>query len=325
MTSTATVRSFPTTDGTRLALHWQGNPQAALTLVLAHGWTLDSRVWGPVVDLLAPSLDVRVLRYDHRGHGRSDPAPPGTTTIAQLADDLADLLCGVVSGPVVLAGHSMGGMAIMALAERYPDLVAQRVVGAVFVATSGGQLMPLDFGLQPLLGRLLARGEARLLRAESIALRLRGREWTIRRAGLVRPGVRWLLFGEHPRRADIDLTARCMAQGRPGNIVDFRPTFDDHDRAAALTAFAHVPTLVLAGTRDRLIPVRHAAAIAAALPDATLVRYAGAGHMVLLERAEQVATRISELVSRVLTARMGPARPGGDAAHGTGVSAAGWR
>ncbi|HEU0127980.1 MAG TPA: alpha/beta hydrolase [Pseudonocardiaceae bacterium] len=295
MTTTADVGSFTTSDGTRLALHWQGPRDAPLTVVLAHGWTLDSRIWQPVADLLPPGL--RVLRYDHRGHGRCDPARPGTTTIAHLADDLADLLRDEVSGPVVLGGHSLGGMAIMGLAERHPELVARRVVGAVFVATSCGQLIPLDFGLRPALARLVAGAETRLMRASAVARVLRGREVTATRAGLIRPGVRWLLFGDHPRRADIDLTARCMAQGRPSNIVDFRPTFDDHDRAAALAAFTHTPALVLAGTRDRLIPIRHAAAIAAQLPNATLVRYAGAGHMVLLERAEQVATRISELVA----------------------------
>jgi pimeloyl-ACP methyl ester carboxylesterase len=300
MTTTEDVRSFTTSDGTRLALRWQGPMDAPLTLVLAHGWTQDHRVWAAVVERLAPELNVRVLRYDHRGHGGSDRARPGTASIAQLADDLADLLRDEVRGPVVLAGHSMGGMAIMGLAERHPELIAQRVRGAVFVATSCGRLIPLDFGLQSAVARLVARVETRLLRGKAIARRLHGRELTVRRARLLRPGVRWLLFGSHPRSADVDLTAQCVAQGRPSNLLDFRPTFDDHDRAVALAAFTHVPTLVLAGTQDRLIPVRHAVAIAAELPDATLVCYAGAGHMVLLERDEQVAARISDLIATAL-------------------------
>ena len=300
MTTTEDARTFTTSDGTRLALHWQGPRDAPLTLVLVHGWTLDSRAWGPIVGPLAAAAGgVRVLCYDHRGHGRSDPAPAGTTTIARLAEDLAELLHNEVDGPVVLAGHSMGGMAIMGLAERHPELVEQRVLGAVFIATSCGALIPITLGLAPAAARQVARIENRLMRAESISRRLRGREWTVRRAGLVRPGVRWLLFGKHPRRADIDLTAQCMAQSRPSNIVDFRPTFDDHDRAAALAAFTDIPTLVLAGTLDRLIPVRHAEAIAAQLPDAELVRYADAGHMVQLERADQIIIRITDLLTKV--------------------------
>lgn len=304
MTTTEDARMFTTSDGTRLALHWRGPRDAPLTLVLAHGWTLDSRAWGPIADPLSAGVTgVRVLCYDHRGHGRSDPAPPGTTTIAQLADDLAELLHNEVEGPVVLGGHSMGGMAIMGLAERHPDLVMQRVLGVVFIATSCGDLIPITLGLRPAPARLVARIENRLMRAESISRRLRGRERTLRRAGLVRPGVRWLLFGKHPRRADIDLTARCMAQGRPANIIDFRPTFEDHHRTAALAAFTDIPVLVLAGTLDRLIPVRHAAAIAAQLPHAELVRYADAGHMVQLERREEITRRIDELVTVALRGR----------------------
>ena len=68
-----------------------------------------------------------------------------------------------------------------------------------------------------------------------------------------------------------------------------------------------MPTLVLGATRDRLTPIRHTDKIAAELPQATLVRYAGAGHLVPLERAEQVADRIEELVSSVAASRRSPA------------------
>lgn len=99
-----------------------------------------------------------VLRDDLRGHGHSDPARPGTAIVAQLADDLAALLGAVVEGPVVLVGHSLGGMSIMALAQRHPELVAQRVVGAVFASTSCGDLLPHDLGLRPWLARVVKWG-----------------------------------------------------------------------------------------------------------------------------------------------------------------------
>jgi pimeloyl-ACP methyl ester carboxylesterase len=57
--------------------------------------------------------------------------------------------------------------------------------------------------------------------------------------------------------------------------------------------------LVLGAMSDRLTPIRHTDKIAAELPHATLVRYDGAGHLVMLERAEQVADRIEELVCSV--------------------------
>lgn len=308
---TADVRWYTTTDGTRLALQWHGSRRVdgvPLTIVLAHGWIVDSRIWEPVAGMLSSGpRGLPVLCYDLRGHGRSDPARPGTATIASLADDLGGLLRAEVEGPVVLVGHSMGGMAIMALAQRHPELAAHRVVGAAFLSTSCGDLMPLDLGLPPGLAPLVARGEPHLMRWLSATRWLLDRDLTARWVGLVRPGVRWLQFGERPRCADVELAATCVAHCRLANFVDFRATFDDHDRAAALAAFRHLPTLVLGGTRDRLIPIRHSEKIAAALPDATFVRYPGAGHMVHLERAEQLAGRIGELVASVQAGRRSPA------------------
>jgi pimeloyl-ACP methyl ester carboxylesterase len=294
------VRSFTTSDGTRLALHWDGPQDAPLTLVLSHGWTLDSRCWAAVADRVrAGSPGLRVLRFDHRGHGQSDPTEAEKANIAQLADDLAELLRGGVTGPVVLAGHSMGGMTIMALAERHPELVAERVRGAVFVSTSSGDLIPFDLGVRPALARLLAKGEALLLRFRPAVERFRRQRMTAKRAGLIRFAVRWLLFGKNPRRADVVLATRMIAEGRPAALVDFRPTFDDHDRTAALAEFAGVPTVVLGGDSDRLTPFRHAKVIADELPHATLVRYPDVGHMVPLERAEDVAEQITELLGSV--------------------------
>jgi pimeloyl-ACP methyl ester carboxylesterase len=298
--SLADERSFSTPDGTRLALYWQGPRDAPETIVLVHGWVLDSRTWGPVADALSSGPRARrVLRYDLRGHGRSDPARPGTATIAQATDDLADLLGAEVEGPVVLVGHSMGGMAVMALAQRHPELVAQRVVGAAFAATSCGDMVPHSLGLRPGVARAVARGESALRRWGSASRWWLRREPITRWTGLIRPGVRWLLFGEHPRRADVQLCAACLAQGRAANLVTFRSTLDEHDQVEALPAFRRMPTLVLGATRDRLTPIRHTDKIAAELPHATLVRYAGAGHLVTLERAEQVAARIGELIAAV--------------------------
>lgn len=297
--------SFTTPDGTRLALYRQGPREASPTVVLVHGWVLDARTWEPVAGSLASTHPV--VRYDLRGHGQSDPAQPGTATIAQLADDLADLLSAEVEGPVVLVGHSLGGMAIMALAQRRPEVVAQRVVGVVFAATSCGDMMPHNLGLRPWQARVVATGESLFRRWAMRSRRYLNRSLTTKRPGLIRPAMRWLNFGEHPRRSDVTLVTRCIADSRPASLVGFRAGFDEHDQIASLAAFRHLPALVLGGTRDRLTPIRHTDRIARELPDATLVRYDGAGHMVLLERAEQVASRIAELVAAVESGRPLPA------------------
>ena len=296
---------FRTADGTRLALYRQGPQHGAPTVVFVHGWVLDARTWEPVANAVAGTHPV--LRYDLRGHGRSDPVRPGTATIAQLADDLADLLGAAVEGPVVLVGHSLGGMAIMALAQRHPELVAQRVAAVVFAGTSCGDLMPHDLGLRPWQARVILGAESVFrrwaMRSRWYLNRSRTAGWPL----LIRPAMRWLNFGEHPRRSDVTLVTRCIADSRPASLVGFRAGFDGHDQVASLAAFRQLPALVLGGTRDRLIPTRHTDKIASELPDATLVRYEGAGHMVLLERAEQVATRIGEVLAAVESGRTLPA------------------
>ncbi|MGD9986740.1 alpha/beta fold hydrolase [Pseudonocardia sp.] len=269
-----------------------GPADAEVTVVMAHGWTLDSRTWSPVADRLG--RDVRVLRYDHRGHGRSAAADPSTMTIDQLADDMAAVIADhAPDGPLVLAGHSMGGMTIMALAERHPELVATRVAGVALVATASGGLAEKAFGLGPAALARVGAAEQRLYRSR----RWSGREHLSGVPALLSPGLRWLLLGEHPSREAVRLTTRTIADCRPSTVSGFRPTLDAHERDAALAAFAEIPTVVLAGSRDRLTPLRLARRIQEGLPSAELTIFPGAGHMLPVERAAGTAERITALVA----------------------------
>ena len=108
-------------------------------MVLAHGWTLTHASWLPVVEPLV-AAGVRVVTYDQRGHGESSPLR-GETSVRMLGDDLAAVLDVVAPhGPVVLGGHSMGGMTVMAYAGLHPDDFRSRVVGVVLVSTSADDL-----------------------------------------------------------------------------------------------------------------------------------------------------------------------------------------
>ena len=113
---TAAVR---TDDGALLHATIDGDEDAPVTVVLAHGWTLAQAAWDDVADLLLPRAgagELRLVRYDQRGHGRSTWGE-AEVTIDQLGDDLAAVLDQLApEGPVVLGGHSMGGMTIMCLA-----------------------------------------------------------------------------------------------------------------------------------------------------------------------------------------------------------------
>lgn len=291
----ATRQEVRTSDGVRLHVVESGDPGAELTVLLLHGWTLDHTTWTPVAEALPAACDrpVRVLRYDHRGHGASDPAPSGTATIERIADDVVELLDALApSGPVLLAGHSMGGMTIMALAERHPELFVERVAGVALVATSSGGLSRLTFGLpRPLAGLMLA-GEA----AANRRLARMGRRKLTGWPPALEPFLRWLLFGPRAPRALVADAAVQVARCHPESMVGFRASLNAHERRAALAVLRDLPVVVLAGGADRLCPLPHARVIAEELPAADLAVYPGAGHMLPVERAEEVTEWIVRLV-----------------------------
>jgi pimeloyl-ACP methyl ester carboxylesterase len=290
---TATRGRFITRDGTALRVVETGPADAPLTVLLTHGWVLDSESWSDVVRRLEETINfpLRTIRYDHRGHGASDCGPAGCSTVAQLADDLAELITArVPAGKVVLAGHSMGGMTLMALGERHPELVRERVAGVAFVATSAGGLPAFPDWVSPRVGAALVRA------GQVMDRRLGGPDAAIR---LPRAALRMLLFGKGAPRRDVDLVLRQLSRAHSQSMLGFRDSLTQHERCAALAAYADVPAVVLAGAADRLCPVPHARRIARGLPDARFVVYPQAGHMLPNERCDDVADRIAELITRV--------------------------
>lgn len=290
--------TFTTRDGTKLRVQEDGRSDAPITVVFVHGWALARQVWDRVVAGLLTELGapVRMVRFDLRGHGESEPAPDGSATIRQCADDLAELIADrVPDGRIVLAGHSMGGMTVMALAEQHPRLSRDRVAGVALVATSSGDLVEPDFRLpRPVaaVGNAMERRVRRLLSAS------RARVLT-RHPRALSPGLRWLLFGSRPAAADLASTAEWVAACPPSNTAEYRWALAEHDRVRALEALRAIPTIVLVGLADRLTPYRHAVRIAEAVPAARLLVYAKAGHMLPLERDDEVIARIAELVRSV--------------------------
>lgn len=241
-----------------------------LTVVLAHGWTLTRDSWLPVVEPLVAS-GVRVVTYDQRGHGGSS-ALRGETSVRVLGDDLASVLDVVAPrGPVVLGGHSMGGMTVMAYAGLHPDDFRSRVVGVVLVSTSADDLK----------NRLRAV-EAR---AMSVAARLpripAGRLVTLK-------GQRRLLFGVDPDPAHVRLTRDMVAATSLPTMGRFFGALGEHDESEALAALDGIPTLVLVGDRDKLTPPRHSRRLVQLVPHAELRELPGRGHMLMYEATDEV-------------------------------------
>src|SRR4051794_16849225 len=113
-----------------------------LTLVFCHGYALNLDCWHFQREHYR-SLGIRTVFYDQRSHGRSGRSPMGNATIDHLGSDLLTVLDAVVpEGPVVLVGHSMGGMTVIALAEQHPELFGDRIVGTALISTTAGGLDP---------------------------------------------------------------------------------------------------------------------------------------------------------------------------------------
>ena len=292
-------------DGVRLHVEEYGDPAADLTVVLLHGWTLDSRLWRAQLTDLPGQLDdsVRTLAFDLRGHGRSAACARHATTLARLADDLAAVLDErVPRGRVVLVGHSMGGMTIMEYADRHPDDFAARVAGVVLIATSAEGSSHTRYGLGPAgIGPALA-WLIRRMELTGTSVLARSGPWRPHRPVMpvLLPGVRWLGFGDVADPQAVRLTASMIGSASLAAIGGFRPWIDAHDLVEALVRMRSLPGAVLVGSRDRLTPQPCAETIATALPHAERVVCPEAGHMLPLERPEVVTDAIARVCRQVL-------------------------
>lgn len=286
-----------TEDGLRLNVVVGGDHDADVTVVLAHGWTQSLHTWRyqarDLADLVTPR--VRLVRHDHRGHGRSDGTAERDATLDNLARDLSAVIDACApDGPLVLAGHSMGGMAMMALAEHRPELFTRRVAGVAFLSTSGGRLDRVTVGLPPAMG---ARVRARLPRLLAMRARMLSRRKRRRPPTIESQVVRRFLLGRPIRLADHRLVLDDLVATPADSMCGFFADLMRHDRGAALSALASVPTRVLVGECDRLTPPVHARRLSKAMPWADLTVLPEAGHMLPLERDRAVTRAIADLVN----------------------------
>jgi pimeloyl-ACP methyl ester carboxylesterase len=282
-----TERTVTVRDGVRLAVRDQGAVDAEATVVLLHGLCLERGSWAGQIRHLTRRWGnrIRIISYDHRGHGRSDSAPTSTYVIEQLAGDLADVLAALdVTGPLTLVGHSMGGMVALAYLGRPPADRPVEPHGVVLVATAAGRLA--EHGV----ARLLASPATDVLckfatRAPQRAVRL-----------LTKPvrAAMALHVGEHARATLATLFDTAMAAASLTTAVGFLPSLRAHDQYATLGSI-RARTTILSGGTDLLTPPSHSRDMADAIPGATHVHIPTAGHMLPHEASRAVSDAISGL------------------------------
>jgi pimeloyl-ACP methyl ester carboxylesterase len=274
-----------------------------LTVVFCHGYALTMDSWH--FQRKAMRGRHRLVLWDQRGHGRSGTprgGPGNGATIEQLGADLKAVLDEVVpTGPIVLVGHSMGGMTVMSLAEAHPNLFQDRVIAVALVSTSAGGLRDMDFGL-PRVGRFvrqLAPSAARALN-RTPHLVARGRRLG---SDLELVLVRRYSYASPVSPALARFTASMIASTRLDVISDFLPVFSEHDKRQALAAMSSTQVLVLVGDSDLLTPVDHSADIVNRLPEAEHVVVRNGGHLVMLEHPDLVNEYLDRLIDRAATGR----------------------
>lgn len=288
-------RTVESADGTSLHVEIFG-PDGAPTIVLSHGWTESIGYW--IYEIAELSGEFRLVAFDHRGHARSGRSPIGEYTLGRFGEDIEAVLqaCVPADERAVIAGHSLGAMSIAAWAEQHD--VKRRVRAAAMINTGVGDLLT----------------EQLLLRSPQFAKALTDpisrRAFLGSRAPLPRVSsavphalIRFTAFGPAATPAQIAYFERMLRTCAPDVRAEVGLAMADMDLSHAL-ANLNVPTVVIAGDRDKLTPPSHAERIAAELPQlAGLVILEQTGHMAPLERPSEISQALRELALTTADAR----------------------
>ncbi|MFI9507435.1 alpha/beta fold hydrolase [Nocardia sp. NPDC052566] len=290
-------------DGTPISVRTFGADTAPLTVVFAHGHCLRTESWTFLRDQLLRlwGADTRMVFYDHRGHGESGAAHPSTYTIDQLGHDLDAVLRAIApTGPVILIGHSMGAMVVLAYARLFPEAIGTRIVGVGLIAGAANGIT--EVGLGRFLNRYAVNSlQVAVLRAPRV---MQASKRLSRR--IFEPIMREATFGTRKINPRMLAVATAMLNETPLlTMSSFLASLITFDETATLHRLGAIPALVLAGTADIVVPFAHSVVLASQLSGSELVRVEGAGHSVILERAEEVALSIVALVDRVFTTMRG--------------------
>ncbi len=289
-------------DGVPLHVEVNGPDDAPVTVIFSHGYALQQDSW----HYQRRELDqaARLVFWDQRGHGRSGRAAGEPVTVGQTGSDLEAVIRAVVTGRsrVILVGHSMGGMTIMALAGQHPELFGGAVAGVVLIGTTAGGLSGPDGlvpGMPSPLRTFLQRVAPALLvvaaAGRNAPLVERGRKAS-KELELV--ATRYLAFGDPQASMTVtEFVERMIREAPVGVIAEFYGALLGCDQRDVLGVLGKVPVTVLMGDRDRLIPPRLGTELAAEIPGARLVMVEGAGHVLMLERPDVVNDAITGMLA----------------------------
>jgi 3-oxoadipate enol-lactonase len=239
-------------------------------VVLVHGFPLDATIW--TAQLEALSDEYRVITPDLPGFGKS-PAGSGPFTIESLADSVDDFMCKVNARGGVLGGLSMGGYVAFAHLVKYPThLKAVMLIDTKCEAdTAEGKA-----GRGKMIEAVRQNGSKAA--ADAMEPKMFAPD-----AGKGRPELVKRLRG---------IMEACPAETIVHALAAMRDREDYRDKLASIA----VPTLVIAGDQDVIMPLKGAEAMQREIPNSRLAVIKGAGHLAPMEQPEQVNRAIREFL-----------------------------
>jgi pimeloyl-ACP methyl ester carboxylesterase len=262
--------------------------------LLAHGWTETLSIWVYVIRTLS-DRGFRIVAYDLRGHGQSEPAATGDYGLARFGEDLEAVLkaCVPPEQRAIVAGHSLGAMSIAAWAQHHE--VERHVAGAALVNTGFGELIAqqLLFPVPP------------IARAVGNTIAVRGFLGSRRPPPRVSTpldfaAIRYAAFGPSASPAQIAYYERMLLAFPPDVRAAVGLSMSDMDLYPALSRLT-VPTVVIAGANDRLTPPSHGRRMTEMLPQSRgLIVLEETGHMGPLERPREISDALAELAADVV-------------------------
>lgn len=272
--------TIPGADGAELHVETEGAGQGPI-LLFTHGWGLSARIWAEARADLGARFGL--VFWDLPGLGRS-----GRPSIGYSVEGFAEDLHAVIDSlpedrPIILVGHSIGGMTVQTFCARHPELLNSRVAAIVLENTT--HTNPLE---TMIFSRLLRPMQPVIELACKLDMVLSPALWVMNwqawLSGSTHVAARLAGFGTRPTREQLDRTARLPTKNSPavqarGNLAMLH--WSVTDRLPRID----VPALVFVGGRDLITKDHAGEAIAAALPQARLIRVEDAGHMGPVEKA----------------------------------------
>lgn len=280
-------------DGADLYVETLG-PTGAPTVILTHGWGMDSTIWNYAKSDL--SRRFRVVTWDLPGLGRSRAGKPNGVDLRAFAANLRFLIR-ETGGPVVLVGHSIGGMTIQTLARDFPEMLGREVVGLVLINTT--HINPLRTIIFSPLFRALRLPVLTPLMMAAIVLQplVWLSAWQSYLSGMAHVANRFG-FGRFVTRSQLDHTALLMTRNPPGVQARGNLAMFGWDATAALPTIG-IPVLVIGGDMDIVTKLEASRTIAGAIPNARLQVVEGVNHMGFLERADIYNTAVAAFMDQL--------------------------